>query len=313
MDPSVMSIGLVIFGALFSGGFLLMAISDHRHAQIEARLQELPNTPLKSLNDPPGATTPGGAGRRPARLSGNEGSPFTNETSGNQRSTASRDRSRPPGSVWTAFKLAGLIMPVLAGAILAHLEIVDRKIGLMFGSLVGLACVGLPTAWVHHKIAVHHSALRRALPDFLDLMIVCLESGLSVQGTIARVGDEISIAHPRLGSELRFVQRDIELGSTVDTAFRNFANRSGLDAVRTLSSFIREAQRFGSQLGDALRSHAEMLRYQREQAAEEKAQKAAIKMLFPTLLLILPAVFVVLVGRQPSRFKRLSPNDQDAR
>jgi tight adherence protein C len=127
-------------------------------------------------------------------------------------------------------------------------------------------------------------------------MIVCLDSGLSLQGTILRVSEEMRIAHPTLAGELEIVQRDMALGATVDVALKRFADRSGYEGIRTMSTFVREAQRFGTELAEALRTHADMLRYQRAQAAEETAQKASVKILLPVLLLILPAVFVVLAG-----------------
>jgi tight adherence protein C len=127
-------------------------------------------------------------------------------------------------------------------------------------------------------------------------MIVCLDSGLSLQGTILRVSDELRIAHPTLAGELEIVERDMALGAAVDVALKRFADRSGFEGIRTMSTFVRESQRFGTELADALRTHAEMLRYQRAQAAEETAQKASVKILLPVLLLILPAVFVVLAG-----------------
>jgi tight adherence protein C len=165
---------------------------------------------------------------------------------------------------------------------------------------VGAACAAIgwlaPIWWLERAVAGRHLLLRRSLPDFLDLMIVCLQGGLSVQETIRRVGDELRLAHPVLAGELSIVQRDVELGATVDNALRRFATRSGYEGVRTLSSFVRESQKFGTQLTEALRLHADMLRLQREEAAEEKAQRAAVAILLPTLLLIFPAVFVVLVG-----------------
>jgi tight adherence protein C len=154
----------------------------------------------------------------------------------------------------------------------------------------------LPSLWLDRAIVRHHILLRKSLPDFLDLMIVCLEGGLSLQETIRRVSDELRLAHPALAMELSIVQRDIELGATVDQALKRFAARTDYEGVRTLSTFIREAQRFGTNITEALRSHADMLRSQREQAAEEKAQKAAVKILIPMLLLIFPAIFVVAVG-----------------
>ena len=165
-----------------------------------------------------------------------------------------------------------------------------------------LACVTggfgaiLPSLWLDREIARYHLSLQKSLPDFLDLMTVCLEGGLSLQETIRRVSDELRIVHPALAGELSIVQRDIEMGATVDQALKRFATRSDYEGVRTLSTFIREAQRFGTNITEALRSHADLLRSQREQAAEENAQKAAVKILLPTLLLIFPAVFVVAVG-----------------
>ncbi len=166
------------------------------------------------------------------------------------------------------------------------------------GVSLATAAIGwlMPSLWLDGVVKSRRILLRRSLPDFLDLMIVCLQGGLSVQETIRRVSDELRLAHPVLAGELSIVQRDVELGATVDQALRRFAIRSDYDGVRTLSSFVRESQKFGTQLTEALRLHAEMLRLQREEAAEEKAQKAAVAILLPTLLLIFPAVFVVLVG-----------------
>jgi tight adherence protein C len=161
------------------------------------------------------------------------------------------------------------------------------------GGLVGALA---PRLWLDRAIKKRHLQFRRSLPDFLDLMTVCLEGGLSLQETIRRVSDELQLAHPALAAELSVVQRDVELGATVDQALKRFAVRSGYEGVRSLSTFIREAQRFGTNVTEALRSHSDMLRSQREQAAEENAQKAAVKILMPTMLLIFPAILIVAVG-----------------
>jgi tight adherence protein C len=164
------------------------------------------------------------------------------------------------------------------------------------GCLLGAFGSILPGLWLDHRIALRLRMLRRSLPDFLDLMIVCLEGGLSIQESVRRVSEELQLAHPALAVELGIVQRDIELGASVASALKRFAVRSDYEGVRTLSTFVREAQRFGTNLSDALRLHADMLRTQRESAAEEMAQKASVKVLLPTLLCIFPAIFVVLVG-----------------
>lgn len=295
MDQNVVGIALGVSGGLFSVGFLVLAIAEHREAQIEARLQELPKSPLLAKTGSPRS----GGGSDMSLPHGTQDRNSTRRRLGRSEMAPGPPATNPPArkmSLRSVANLACLAIPVVCGLAVSEFGLCSRNIGLLCGSLAGLAGFGIPSAWIRHKTEAYKSRLRRALPDFLDLMIVCLEAGLSVPGALVRVSEEIRIAHPRLGTELRLVQRDIDLGATIDAAFRSFAQRSGLEEVRTLSSFIREAQRFGSQLGDALRTHADMLRYQREQAAEENAQKASIKMLFPTLLLILPAVFVVLVG-----------------
>lgn len=195
-----------------------------------------------------------------------------------------------------AARLVLMILTAAAAIATSLAEYVRLDMALLLACLAGGFGAILPSIWLDRRIARHHLLLRKSLPDLLDLMTVCLEGGLSLQETIRRVGDELCLAHPALAVELNIVQRDIELGATVDQALKRFANRTDYEGVRTLSTFIREAQRFGTNITEALRSHADMLRSQREQVAEENAQKAAVKILIPTLLLIFPAVFVVAVG-----------------
>lgn len=160
------------------------------------------------------------------------------------------------------------------------------------------AAVGFyaPIWWLKRSIKKRHIKLGKALPDFLDLMIVCLEGGLSIPDAMRRVTEELQLAHPILAMELRIVQQDIELGASLDVALRKFGLRAEYDGIRILASFIRETQRFGTNITEALRQHSDMLRTEAENRAEERAQKAAVTILLPTLLLLFPAMFVVLVG-----------------
>ncbi|MCC9655255.1 type II secretion system F family protein [Rhodopirellula halodulae] len=158
-----------------------------------------------------------------------------------------------------------------------------------------------PILWLRRTSRQFHRMLRNALPDFLDLMVVCLDAGLSLQESIQRVGQELQWIHPDFATQISMVQQDIELGSPVERALRRFADRTNDDALRTLSSLVREGQRFGTNISEALRGHSDMLRFQREQAAEENAQKASVKIILPTMLFIFPAIFIVLVS--PAAFK----------
>jgi tight adherence protein C len=192
------------------------------------------------------------------------------------------------------FLLMGLPPLIAVLAVAAHILSVEKAI--VAGSLGGLVGFMLPGAWLTMRIKNRGRRLRSALPDFLDLLVVCIESGLGAPGALLRVSEELQLVHPHLAMEMNIVNRDIALGDPADKALRRLADRSGEESIRMLSTFVREARRFGTALSSALREHADMIRTQREQKAEEQAQKAAVKILLPTLLLIFPTVFVVLVG-----------------
>lgn len=161
-----------------------------------------------------------------------------------------------------------------------------------------LGLVGLigPSFWLDRRKAARQRAFRRALPDALDVLVICLEGGLSLPGALRRVASELRTAHPQLARELNIVQREVQLGHTPGEALLSFAERADLEELRSLASVISQAEKYGSSLVKALRVHAETLRQKRLHYAEELAQKAAVKVLFPTLLLIFPGILLVVLG-----------------
>src|SRR5262249_32991220 len=166
----------------------------------------------------------------------------------------------------------------------------------LVGALLGAFGMIGPSLWLDKRKAARQTAFRRALPDALDVMVICLEGGLSLPGAIRRVGGELRTAHPMLAAELNIVQREIQLGRSPGEALQHFATRCDLEEVRGLASVIAQAERFGASIVKALRVHAETLRVKRLQYAEEMAQKAATKLLIPTILCIFPCVFVVVMS-----------------
>jgi tight adherence protein C len=191
--------------------------------------------------------------------------------------------------------VGGLILPVLV-LIAGNLGLFNFWKALAVAG--GVCLVGFfgPSIWLRMRISRRQMLLRTSLPDFLDLMVTCLEAGQSFEAALQRVTDELRTAHPLLALELTIVQRELTLGATPFRAIRNFAERSQLDVVRTLATFVDHAQKFGASMVESLRTHAEMLREMREQRSEELAQKAAVKILFPTLLFIFPPILVILAG-----------------
>lgn len=169
-------------------------------------------------------------------------------------------------------------------------------VGLFWGSLAGAIGLSLPSLWLRQQKRKWHSTILRSLSDFLDLMVACLEVGLSSEAAMQRVTAELQFAHPRLWVELNVVQAQIELGTSSDAALMNFAERSGCEAVRSLASVMQQGRRLGGGMAEVFRQQAESLRTRREYAIEEMAQQAAVKILIPTLLFVFPVIFVVLAG-----------------
>jgi tight adherence protein C len=138
--------------------------------------------------------------------------------------------------------------------------------------------------------------LTNALPDTLDLMTTCLEAGLGLNATIARVGEERASMDDPLGQEFALVSFELRSGRTREDALRGLGDRNGVEDLKALAGLIIQSDRLGASMAQTLRAHADLLRTKRRQRAEEAARKLPIKMLFPLALFILPALFVVIGG-----------------
>ena len=193
-------------------------------------------------------------------------------------------------------KLVLLVLAVIVGIGLTTTKIIPLGKGLPIALVLFLAGMIGPSFWLDKRKAKRQSALRQGLPDALDVLIICLEGGLGMQGGIKRVADELSAAHPALGGELKIVDREIQLGRSPGEALNHFARRSDLEEALSLSSVVTQSERFGASLVKSMRTHSEALRIKRKQKAEEKAQKASTMILAPPLLFIFPAVFMVLLA-----------------
>jgi tight adherence protein C len=193
-------------------------------------------------------------------------------------------------------KLLLMILPPVLGLAAAMLDLVSISTGLICGALLGVVGMIAPSFWLDRRKAGRQIAFRRALPDAMDVLVICLEGGLSLPASFKRVAGELRTAHPMLAAELLIVEREMQLGRSTGEAVRQFGERADLEEVRNLASVISQSERFGASLVKALRVHAESLRERRMQYAEEMAQKAATKILFPTILFIFPSIFVVILG-----------------
>ena len=166
-------------------------------------------------------------------------------------------------------------------------------LGVSIGGLVGYLA---PTIWLKLRVKKNRRALQYGLPDALDLMVVCVEAGLTVDAAMQRVGQELNIAHPEISRELGICHMETRVGLSRSEALRNLGTRTGSEPLQSLAAMLVQADRFGTSIAQALRVHADTLRTQRQHAAEEMAAKASVKMSFPLVLFIFPSTFIVLAG-----------------
>jgi tight adherence protein C len=153
-----------------------------------------------------------------------------------------------------------------------------------------------PVFLVRFKKNARQKELQKALADALDLMVVCVEAGLGLNQALVRVAQEITHVSTLMSQELISVNAEIRAGAPRDEALHHLAQRTGLEDVRALVTMLIQTDRFGTSIAKALRVHSDTLRQKRRQRAEEAAAKTAIKLVFPLVLCIFPALFVVLIG-----------------
>jgi tight adherence protein C len=154
----------------------------------------------------------------------------------------------------------------------------------------------LPDFWLGRKIKSRQQALRLALPDALDLLVICMEAGLGIDQALMYVSQELRTAHPDLCEEFDLVNAEMHVGKTRIDALRSLATRTGVDDIQALVSTLIQTDRFGTSVAQSMRVHSDELRTKRRQRAEEMAAKTTIKMIFPLVLFIFPALFVVIMG-----------------
>jgi tight adherence protein C len=154
----------------------------------------------------------------------------------------------------------------------------------------------LPDFWLGNRISARQTRIRLGLPDVLDLVVICVEAGLSLDQAVARTADELNMAHPAICDELGIVVLEQRAGCPRADAWRHFAERTNVESVRNLVSVLVQSEKFGTSIAKTLRIHADTLRTQRRQKVEEQAAKTTVKLVFPLVLFIFPSLFLVTLG-----------------
>jgi tight adherence protein C len=171
------------------------------------------------------------------------------------------------------------------------------RINAFFIPIVALA-LGylLPDMWLTWRVSVRQRKLRRALPDALDLLVICVEAGLGLDQALMKVSQDMRIAHPELSEELQFVNLEMRIGKTRIDALRELARRTGLDDIKALVAMLIQTERFGTSIAQSLRVYSDDMRLKRRQRAEEMSAKTSVKMVPALVFFIFPALMVVILG-----------------
>lgn len=189
-----------------------------------------------------------------------------------------------------------LVLPVTAMTIIP-LVAGSLPPGQLIGIVITLAAMGFyaPVYFTTLKIRNNQTSAREGFPDALDMLLVCVEAGLSLAAALNRVGAEIGQARPMLGGQFRQVAQEMQAGSSREQALRNLADRIGIDEVRSLVTLLLQSDALGTSIGQSLRVHAEEMRKSRLLRAEEQANKLPAKMAIPLVLFILPCLLSVIM------------------
>jgi tight adherence protein C len=187
-----------------------------------------------------------------------------------------------------AFVVASLLVLPATGFQLAG--------SLLITSWMGIFGYVAPSFRVGTRRKARQKQMQKALPDALDMLVVCVEAGLGLNQALVRVSEEIERISPVLSEQLTMVNLEIRAGTARDEALRNLGERTGLEDIKSLVAMLIQTDRFGTSIAQALRVQADTLRTKRRQRAEEAAAKTTIKLVFPLVLFIFPAMFVVILG-----------------
>jgi tight adherence protein C len=191
--------------------------------------------------------------------------------------------------IFTAVKMLGPIAGVILGSFFAS----NLAVAILLGAVVGFFG---PDLVLSSLVTRRQEKIRLALPDALDLLVVCMEAGLGIDQAMVRVGDEMVLTAPDLAEEFQIINREQRAGKPRLDAWRSMAERVDNDFVRQFVTMLIQTERFGTPIAHALGIFADTLRTRRTQVAEEAAAKTGVKLLFPLVFFIFPSIFVVTIG-----------------
>jgi tight adherence protein C len=289
-------ISLSVFGGVSCLAWLAISSFRDQQAKLSDRLGELCNGPAKreAMREKATAQIIENAASRLAR-------PLTPRDQAGQRQLRRRlvmaglnsPRAVP---LYLAFKVVFLLVGIGLGLVPLALPIMPEGMGPLGPAAGGLIGLMLPDVVVWHWRHKRQEQIFLALPDALDLLVLCVEVGHGLDSAIRRVTEEMAEVAPELSAEFNLYNTHVNMGRPRQEALHQLGLRSGVEDLNTLAAVLIQVDRFGSSIADTLREMSDGLRVKRRQLAEERAQKTSVQLVFPLVLFIFPGILVVLVG-----------------
>ncbi len=287
-------IGLVLLavGAIAIAGYVVVA-DRQRRTVVNRALGDLdPN--WRAARAAVLATTPGSITRTRSAWANVVPSSWLDDEAIQEKLTRAGWDTPTAPLTYAASRLICLILfPAVAALIGPQGSYTSLVISVAVGFAAGFI---LPVGYVDRKIRLRQERIRRSIPDALDLTVVCVEAGISLDAAILRVSKDLRLVHPELAYEFAVVNRKTNAGVSREDALRGLWARTGVEDLRALVSSMIQSEKWGTSISRVLRVAAETLRRKRRQAAEKKAAMAPLKMTIPLVVLILPAMFIVILG-----------------
>jgi tight adherence protein C len=193
------------------------------------------------------------------------------------------------------FYSARLVVPGLLCVLATVTGLYEYSPLFVYGLAAGLGFL-VPDYWVSSRISERQMKLRLGLPDALDLIVICVEAGLTMDRATMRASEEMRGSQPAIADELNLVYLEQRAGRPRAEAWKHLAERTEVDTIRSMTSILIQADKFGTSIGKTLRVYSETLRIRRRQEVEELAAKTTVKLVFPLVLLIFPSLFLVILG-----------------
>jgi tight adherence protein C len=291
-----------LFGAFAAATWLLLEFFSSRKPRAEQRLDEFRDPKLRRRHEQPIAGKKGDAVTKvlekatPALAKPLQ--PKNEEAAGKlkKRLAHAGFRTEAAPTIFLGLKFACLLLGVFLGGGWLLLVSGIGQSGLFRSVMVAGAMFYLPDAILFMLVKRRKEAVFLALPDALDLLVVCVEAGLGLDQAMRKVAEEMKKSYPVIAEEFGLSNLHLQMGRARGQVLQELGDRSGVEDLRSMATILIQADKFGSSIAQALRVQSDSMRTRRRQIAEERAAKTAVKLIFPLVIFIFPGIFVVLVG-----------------